>query len=145
MVARSEAQDEPRRDTSTNAVSKESQTLQPNSALYTQASFEGRSFLGKGGEQTRKGGGTGRQWSETRTELSPNFQWWLNLSGKISGRDDAHKPSEEGRTNAGVCLRSKETQQLLCWHSELRIKLGCQWSHTRIETAQVRAAAGSRM
>lgn len=83
MVAHSEAQDKPRRDTSTNTVSKESQTLQPNSALYTQASFEGRSFLGKGGEQTRKGGGTWRQWSETRTELSPNFQWWLNLKGKF--------------------------------------------------------------
>lgn len=118
------------------------------------AVFEGRSFLGEGEEQATEGGGAWRQWSGTRgAEPSPSIQWWLeSIQGKflditrnLHRNAEAHNPQEEGRKNAGVCLRSKETQQLLSWQRDLRMKQGCQWSRTRIETAQAGAAAGSRL
>lgn len=87
----------------------------------------------KSSHHTPRGGGehalVGHETNGVRpAELNraPSFQWWLKSDqGNCIGCDNAHKSSEEGRTSAGVCLRSKEPRRLFSQHGELRTKLGC--------------------
>lgn len=145
LVAHSAARDEPRRDTSTNSIKTKPNPPAKPSSLHSgfPSSVWRQRFPGSG-----KRADKGRWWDMETMEWDQMD--WASSNGLNQSRENfwtwQYSQASGGREkNAGVCLRSTETQQLLSWHSELRIKLACQWSHTRIETAQAGAAAGSRM